>query len=137
MVRILLSDRVVLIIFLTSSEKILLSTTVFKFNKRDKRQQRTLLITNKAIYNISRQNILTQAISWLSSSFSIKRRIEVDKISAITVSDMSGEFVIHVPDEYDYRYTSTERRDRILQMLCRSYYQNVTDKSLIFYFQVQ
>jgi serum/glucocorticoid-regulated kinase 2 len=33
----------------------------------------------------------------------IKRKIEVDKIKAITVSRIGTEFVIHVPDEYDYR----------------------------------
>lgn len=115
----------------------MLSTIVNKFNKRGKRQERTLLITSKALYNISRQNLITQAISWLSSSLSIKRRIDIAKITGITVSDLSGEFVIHVPDEYDYRYSSSERRDRILQMICRSYYSNVADRPLLFYFKVR
>ncbi len=38
-----------------------------------------------------------------------KRRIEVKKIKAITVGTLGTEFVVHVPEEYDYRYSSAER----------------------------
>jgi len=34
----------------------------------------------------------------------LKRKIEINKIKGVTISNLGGEFVIHVPDEYDYRY---------------------------------
>lgn len=40
---------------------------------------------------------------YLSQHSAIKRKIDVDKIKAITVSRIGTEFVIHVPEEYDYR----------------------------------
>lgn len=107
---------------------------MIKFNQRNKRQERVLLVTTKAIYNISNQSL----ISWISNTYSIKRRIDIRKVYAITLSEMSGEFVFHVKDEYDYRYSSPERRDRILQMVCRAFYLNMPpDQQLKFYFSVR
>ena len=31
------------------------------------------------------------------------------KIEALTISTLGTEFVVHVPDEYDYRYASTDK----------------------------
>jgi len=39
----------------------------------------------------------------------VKRKIGIDKVAAITASRVSSEFVIHVPDEYDYRYSSADQ----------------------------
>lgn len=39
----------------------------------------------------------------------IKRKIPYTKIKAITLSSIGTEFVIHVPDEYDYRYSSYDK----------------------------
>ena len=39
----------------------------------------------------------------------IKRKIPANKISAATISKMGSEFVFHVPDEYDYRYSSFDK----------------------------
>ena len=50
--------------YLFSIEKILLSCMVQKFNKKAKRQDRGLLITSKAIYNLSKAcNYSTRTIS--------------------------------------------------------------------------
>ena len=117
-------------------EKILLSATVYKINKRTKRQERSLLVTTKGIYNISRQNPLTSLMSKLVPSLSLKRRIDITKVSGITLSDLSSEFVIHINDEYDYRYVSTDRRDEIIMMITRSYYLNL-EKPMGFYFKVE
>jgi len=59
-----------------------------------------LLVTNKAVYNLK--------------GTASKRRIDVRKIKAITVGSLGTEFVLHVPDEYDYRYSSTDKRHKIL-----------------------
>jgi len=103
-------------------EKIANSCMVHKFNKRMKRQERSLMITNKAVYNLSKTTI--------------KRKIPVTKIVGITVSKMSSEFVLHCPEEYDYRYSSAERRDVILEMVTRAYI-NMTGnkKGLAFYYK--
>ena len=39
----------------------------------------------------------------------IRRKININKIYAITVSRIGFEFVIHVADEYDYRFLSLEK----------------------------
>jgi len=59
-----------------------------------------MLITNKAIYNLKGN--------------SMKRKIDLKKLKGITVGTLGSEFVLHVPEEYDYRYSSPERRNKIL-----------------------
>ncbi len=64
------------------------------------------MITTHAVYNISGK---TQ-----------KRRIELPLIYAVTVSRRSSEFVLHIPTEYDYRFStekSPETRDLFLLYL--------------------
>lgn len=45
---------------------------------------------------------------------SVKRKINLEDIVAVTVSNASSEFVFHIPSEYDYRYASDSRRKDIL-----------------------
>lgn len=120
---------------LAPDEFILMSCILYKYNKRLKRQERSLLITNKAIYNINQQEFLANIISVFNSSFAIRRRIDIAKVSGLTVSDLSSEFVIHVRDEYDYRYGSPDKRDRILSMICKAYCLNVRNRPLPFFFK--
>lgn len=49
-------------------------------------------MTNQAVYNLSKT--------------SVKRKIPINKVAGITYSTTSSEFVVHVVDEYDYRYDS-------------------------------
>ena len=51
--------------------------------------------------------------SLFKSKYFVKREIPIEKITAITMSTVSQEFVIHVPKEYDYRF-STDFRDNIM-----------------------
>lgn len=113
-------------------EKILLSASLYKFNKRKKRQERTLLVTNKALYNINYSGLL----SFFSASMLIKRRIELSKIHGFTISETSGEFVIHVPSEYDYRYSSKDLKELIIETIAKAFYAAVPDRLLVFYFKV-
>lgn len=55
------------------------------------------MITNRYIVNIAKTTI--------------KRKIPIKKITALTISTLGDEFVIHVPDEYDYRFSAPEKRD--------------------------
>jgi hypothetical protein len=45
-----------------------------------------------------------------------KRRIAIDRVASITASQVSDEFVLHVPEEYDYRFKSA-KKDRICEIL--------------------
>ena len=65
------------------------------------------MVTTTSVYNLSKT--------------SLKRKIGITKLSGITYSSSSAEFVLHVPDEYDYRYSSDERRDAILTLIVDSY----------------
>ena len=114
-----------------------MSCLLYKYNKRLKRQERSLLITSKAIYNVNKQDFLANFISVFNSNFAIRRKIDITKLVGVTVSELSSEFVIHVQGEYDYRYASPDKRDRILTMLCRSYYLNVKSRPLAFFFKVR
>jgi serum/glucocorticoid-regulated kinase 2 len=113
-------------------EKIFLSANVQKYNKRDKRQMRGLLVTNKAVYNLAQSGTLGKMFG---GGYTIKRKIDISKISAISVSvsDIGQEFVIHVNDEYDYRYASTDKKEPILLMIARAYYLNPGSKPLGFF----
>ena len=90
----------------------------FQINRRGKEQQRALLITDKALCvsfpflmpcgvmlftsnRVCRYNLKSGKSSHYGHC---KRRIAIDNIAALTVSTRSEEFVVHVPDEYDYRY---------------------------------
>lgn len=83
-------------------ETVLFSDLVVKINRKNKEQTRTILITNKAVYNLLPTN-----------QGKCKRRIEFEKISAVTDSQTSDEFAIHVADEYDYRFKSARKQEII------------------------
>ena len=69
------------------------SGTIIKKNQKSSQQQRNLLITSKALYNFKKKEL--------------KRRFDISKLTGITVSKISDEFVIHGDDEeYDYHYIS-------------------------------
>ena len=50
--------------------------------------------------------IFSDIISKMSSFGRIRRKIPIDKVTAVSISKLSSEFVIHIPTEYDYRYSS-------------------------------
>ena len=56
------------------------------------KQDRILLLTNLNLYNIKKD--------------SVQRKINIGSIKAITKSTKAGnpEFVVHIKNEYDYRY---------------------------------
>ena len=83
-------------------EEVRFSDFIVKINPQEKPQERVLLITNKAIYNL------------LPSDYGrSKRRIAIEMLGMVTVSQLSDEFVLHVPSEYDYRLMSLRKREVI------------------------
>ena len=88
----------------TTKEQVRFSDYMVKINRRDKPQERIILITTKAMYNM------------LPSDLSkCKRRIPLALIDSVTVSEVSDEFVVHVPGEYDYRMMSL-RKDEVVNV---------------------
>merc|ERR1719412_2104554 len=86
-------------------EKVVLSVKLVKINKRGKEQNRILLLTDKALYNLKPKEIRK-----------CQRRIDLEKVASVTTSTTSQEFAIHIPEEYDYRFKS-DKKDRITVVL--------------------
>lgn len=94
---------------LISGEKLLFADKIKKTNMYDWTQERTLIITNVGVYNIHKKEV--------------KRTIYIKDIGGLTKTippSKSQEFTIHVPNSYDYRFSSA-RRDVILDILKRLY----------------
>lgn len=100
-----------------SPEEVVFSDFVVKINRKEKKQTRVLLITNKALYNLKPNDF-----------GNCKRRIALDLIGAITLSTSSDEFAVHVPEEYDYRYSSA-KKDSIAQVLQSLYASMPSNKN--------
>lgn len=49
---------------------------------------------------------------------------------------MGSEFVLHVPDEYDYRYSSFDKRDIIVEGVLRAYSFSNKGQLMPFYYIV-
>ena len=69
------------------------------------RQERTIVLTNYAIYNMKKN--------------SVKRRIPYENLDAITLSTMSSEFVLHIKKDYDYRFLSFENKNLIIEYILK------------------
>jgi len=89
-------------------EKILYSNNLTKINRKGREQERCLLITDKALYNLVPKQY-----------GKCKRRIKITDIDMITISTASDEFAVHVPAEYDYRFKSKDK-DEIAKILAKA-----------------
>lgn len=88
---------------LVNNEEIYYSTSITKFNDDGYRQERIIVITDQALYNFKAKTL--------------KRRIQLEKLEAITKSKNSSEFILHIKDENDYRYSSFNRRAEVIEIL--------------------
>lgn len=96
-------------------EKIYYSNKINKINHYNISQERNLILTNLALYNIQKKKC--------------KRRILYNEIRGITFSRTSQEFVIHGNDsEYDYYYSTPDKN--ILICIIAKWYQENT-KSIL------
>jgi serum/glucocorticoid-regulated kinase 2 len=93
-------------------DSLLWSGDVLKINNKGKRQMRSFIVTNHRIINIGKKG------NFLGSLLSkkIKRSFNVSSITAITSSNNSNDFILHVPSEYDY-YVCTADKDEFIQYL--------------------
>jgi len=88
-----------------NSEKVQFSDFITKINRKDKEQTRVFLLTDTHVYNIMPNNY-----------GKCKRRIDLSRVVGISITQKSDEFVIHVPEEYDYRFKSA-RKEKICELL--------------------
>jgi serum/glucocorticoid-regulated kinase 2 len=99
-----------------SSERVVWSSKELKINAVGRAQLRVLILTAAALYNLKPNNL---------SQF--QRRIKLENIAAVTMLSERDEFVIHVPEEYDYRYKSPRRKD-IVEVLSKLYKEKTCKK---------
>lgn len=82
------------------AESIYYSDFVTKFNRHNSPQERVLLTTSAAFYNLDRSK---------GNKLRLKRRVPLALVEAVTTSHSSTEFVLHVPSEYDYRLATPSK----------------------------
>lgn len=116
-------------------ERVILSSLITKVNQNQKKQERIIVITNKAVYNIvpKSENAFWQFVGKIIPIQKIKRRIKLTSLFGVTYSKIGTEFVIHVPTEYDYRFQSPNDRDIILETLIEAYYKANLKKMPMFF----
>jgi len=77
-------------------EKLYFSGMITKINHYGMSQERSIILTNKALYNMKKKTL--------------RRRISFTDIRGITYSKLTFEFVVHGnDDEYDYQYIHQDR----------------------------
>ena len=92
---------------ITREEEIEFSDKIYKVNKYGFKQERNIIITDKAIYNLKNNTL--------------KRRIDFKTILGITINKQTDEFVIHCSDlDYDYHYIS-HRIKTIIEIVAKHY----------------
>ena len=92
---------------ITRDEEIQFSDKVSKNNRYNWWQERNLIITDKAIYNLKK--------------LKLKRRIDFKTLIGMTISKNSEEFVLHCKDiDYDYQFSSP-RRKIIIEIISNNY----------------
>lgn len=102
-------------------EMVQFSDSVIKINKRNRYQGRTLVLTNKSVYN------------FLTNKFSKpQRRIDFEKLEGVVLSRSSDEIVFQVDQEHDYRYV-VQRRAEVVEVLSR-FYEAICDKPIPIFF---
>ena len=96
---------------LIGGDQFLYANTVKKTNMFEWTQERTLVITDQALYNIHKKKI--------------KRVISIVEIGGITKtvppSKNNAEFTVHVPSSYDYRFI-TDKREEIIDVIKRAFF---------------
>lgn len=95
---------------------VMYSGDVFKTNHRYKVQQRTIMITNNAIYTLASKTSRKNTKQWV-----MKRRLEIADIDSVTLSPFTdGFFILGYSKRYDYILRSDDKTE-IIAVLMRAY----------------
>uniref|UniRef100_G3PTC2 Osteoclast-stimulating factor 1 n=1 Tax=Gasterosteus aculeatus aculeatus TaxID=481459 RepID=G3PTC2_GASAC len=95
-----MDDRPELRQFLAKREKIDFADKVTKYDRRFKGIKRDLILTPKSVYLIGREKV-KQGPEKGQVTEVLKRRIDVEKILAVSLSTMQDDFMIMHEQEYD------------------------------------
>jgi len=77
------------------NDQIIFSMKMIKINRKGKGQNRVLLITNRHIFNLMPDNFSK-----------CNRCMNIRQLHHLTISSAGKEFVIHLTDDYDYRFST-------------------------------
>jgi len=87
-------------------KKVDFADVVIKINKRNKMQDRIILISETAIYNID------------PGSYKCKRRILLKELGSVSLSKLPDNFfTFHVPSEYDYLMVSSKKTEIVTLLM--------------------
>ncbi|KAJ6237071.1 hypothetical protein M0813_03478 [Anaeramoeba flamelloides] len=104
-------------------KRVVFSGILQKVNKRSKAQERLFLLTEKALYN-------------LTKGYSVKRRIEISKISSLKMSTFDDNFLaIEIKSEYSYLINSPLKIELVLRLT--ELYKEITTRELNVFFEDQ
>ena len=91
----------------TKNETLLFSDKIIKINRFNSNQERNIVITDQAIYNLKKKEL--------------KRRFPLNKLLGITISKLTDEMILHgIDTEYDYYYISS-KRNRIVEIIAEAH----------------
>ena len=103
------------ILNIIKKETIYCSNKIQKINHYNISQERYIVLTNEALYNILKKKL--------------KRKLKYNEIRGITFTKLSSEFVVHgVDGEYDYHFQSADKN--ILICLIAKFYEEQTNSNL-------
>jgi len=91
------------------TETVLFSGFIAKVSRRQHKHGRVAVITSRAVYIL------------IPKTFECRRRIQLDKISRVSVSTKSLERVLHVPSTYDARIEEKNGNEGFLETLQDAY----------------
>ncbi|TRY82217.1 hypothetical protein DNTS_023863 [Danionella cerebrum] len=95
-----MDDRPELRQFLSKREKVDFADKVNKFDRRFKNIKRDLILTPKSVYLIGREKVKQGPEKGLVREV-LKRKIDIEKILAISLSTMQDDFLVVHEEEYD------------------------------------
>ena len=98
-----------------NKETLYYSNKIQKINHYNISQERVIVLTNEALYNIQKKKA--------------KRKIKYNDIRGITFSSLNTEFVVHgIDGEYDYHFQSPDKN--IIICLIAKFYEEQTNTNL-------
>ena len=103
------------ILKIINKETLYYSNKIQKINHYNISQERVIVLTNEALYNIQKKKS--------------KRKIKYNDIRGITFSTSNTEFVVHgIDGEYDYHFQSSDKN--IIICLIAKFYEEQTNSNL-------
>lgn len=103
------------ILSIIKNETLYYSNKIQKINHYNISQERYLILTNEALYNMQKKKL--------------KRKIKYEEIKGITFTKLSTEFVVHgCEGEYDYHFQTPDKN--VLICLIAKFFEDHTNSSL-------